>query len=74
MSDEPKTYTLTLTEDRAMVLWWALYEKHVELETRVKQFIHMSWPPEAKNAAAWERNTIKEVLNLMQEEHERQSW
>jgi hypothetical protein len=71
MSEEPqptnKTYLLHLTQDEATMLWWALYEKQVQLDTRVKQFDHVNWPPEAKNAAIWEEMQLRTIRKKLEE-------
>ena len=66
-----KVYILQFTEDQATVLWWALEEKQRQLSLRAGQFVHMNWPIEAKNAALWEANKIKEVQDVMRREYDR---
>jgi hypothetical protein len=63
--------TIGLAEDQATIVFWALYEKHLQLETRVKEFRHIMWPSEAISAAAWEANKLKEVMEIMREAKER---
>jgi hypothetical protein len=57
--------TFKLAEDQATIVYWALYEKYMQLETRVREFKHLMWPDAAINAAAWEANKLKEVLEIM---------
>ena len=53
-----KTYLLPLEQDEATMLWWALHEKQTQLNTRIAEFKHINWPPEAVNAAKWESEKL----------------
>jgi hypothetical protein len=66
MNDDDITKLLPLRGDQLVILWWAIYEKVLQLDCRLKQFDHINWPAEAKAPAKWERDRLKEVLTNLE--------
>jgi hypothetical protein len=66
MSEDNKILLLKLESDHAVMLWWCLYEKTLQLDCRLKQFQHTTWPAEAKNAAQWELNVLKTIRDNLE--------